>query len=222
MPTTIAYNLLLGIILLFGPSLIRFVDSAVWTNGPEDRFFCGFKWDDKDCQKRQHCPSGRSEDCEGFENGIKCFANTNCDTRYGDGDWFVPGQPPRQSPGGTSRPTYGEKSDDKTDHYWCGVGMDDARNQCGTHCPGGTSSECPPGNICYHDIYTCDARNLHPPTPYPTYSMPPSMGPMEQGPTKIPTEMPIGPPDPLGPSSDLTGKFCIREYGRELKRIVSP
>lgn len=126
--------------------------AAVWVNGPEDWFFCGYKWDDDNCQSRQHCPSGRSEDCEGNEDGIKCFANTNCDTRYGDGDWFVAGKPPKQSPGGTDRPTYNGKSDNKSDHYWCGVGLDDARSKCGVHCPGGTSSECPQGNICYHDV----------------------------------------------------------------------
>mmetsp|Transcript_47574 Transcript_47574/g.101088 ORF Transcript_47574/g.101088 Transcript_47574/m.101088 type:complete len:1167 (+) Transcript_47574:165-3665(+) len=198
---------------LFGapPSLL--VESAVWTNGPEDRFFCGYKWDDPDCRSRQHCPSGESEECEGHEElGLKCFANTNCDTRFGDGDWFVSGEPPKQSPGGTERPTYSGRSDDDTDYYWCGVGMDDARNKCGkfeNHCPGGASSECPPGNICYHNIYSCDARNLAPPTASPITNSPTS-APIPAGPTKIPTEMPFGPPDPLPyPSVDPTDHwFC--------------
>jgi len=149
----------------------RLVESAEWTNGPEDRFFCGMKWDDEDCQGRQHCPSGRSEECEGNEDGVKCFANTNCDTRYGHGDWFqgytnttgagaaatntTGAAAPKQSPGGTPRPTYTGQSDDPSDHYWCGVSLDDARNNCGKyfyHCPGGTSDECPQGNICFHDV----------------------------------------------------------------------
>ena len=184
-------------------------NAAVWTNGPEDRFFCGFKWDDDDCQSRQHCPSGRSEECEGSEDGIKCFANTNCDTRYGHGDWFVPGQAPKQSPGGSGRPTFTGKSDDLTDHYWCGVGLDDAREKCGVHCPSGTSAECPQGNICFHDVFACDARNRPPPTSYPT-GLDPTGPPTISGPTKIPTEMPIGPPDPLPyPSEDATGEYLF-------------
>lgn len=144
-------NLLALYILLFG----FFVDSATWTGGPEDNFFCGYKWDDSDCQKRQHCPSGRDEFCEGFEDGIKCFANTNCDTKFGHGDWFVPGQAPNQSPGRTDRPTYTGKSDNATDHYWCGVGLEDAKNRCGsfdTWCPSGDSGECPQGSACYPDM----------------------------------------------------------------------
>mmetsp|Transcript_19176 Transcript_19176/g.34598 ORF Transcript_19176/g.34598 Transcript_19176/m.34598 type:complete len:287 (-) Transcript_19176:944-1804(-) len=198
--------------LLFSTTSLQQVNSAVWTNGPEDRFFCGYKWDDADCQKRQHCPTGRSEECTGFENGVKCFANTDCDTRFGDGDWFT-GEPPNQSPGvgggGTDRPTYEGRSEDVTDYYWCGVGMDDARKKCGIwdhHCPGGTSAECPAGNICYHDVYECDARNLRPPTPSPTTDSP-TRNPAEAGPTKIPTYHPISPPDPLEyPSDDPTGE----------------
>ena len=151
-------NLLFILSYFFGPPqpVLLFVNSAVtWTNGPEDRFFCGLKWDDADCQKRQHCPSGDSEECEGFEDGVKCFANTSCDTRYGHGDWFVPGQAPNQSPGGTGRPTFEGTSDVASDHYWCGVGVDDARKTCGsfdTYCPSGTSGECPQGQVCYHNM----------------------------------------------------------------------
>ena len=139
--------------LLSSSTIILPTQSAIWINGPEDRFFCGYKWDDDNCQSRQHCPTGRSEECEGNEDGIKCFANTNCDTRYGDGDWFVSGETvPQQSPGGSSKPTYTGKSPLKTDHYWCGVGLDDAKSKCGVHCPKGTSGECPQGEICYHEV----------------------------------------------------------------------
>lgn len=51
-----------------------------------------------------------------------------------------PGTAPATVPR-TPRPTYTGKSDDPTDHYWCGVGLDDARNKCIQHCPGGTSGE---------------------------------------------------------------------------------
>lgn len=146
-------NLLLGLYLLLFGSSPSLVNSAVWTNGPEDKFFCGFKWDDEDCQKRQHCPSGDTLECVGNEDGVKCFANTQCDTRYGHGDSFEGGpEPPKESPGGTERPTYGGKSEDETDHYWCGVTLDDARVKCGTHCPSGSNTECPEGNICFPGV----------------------------------------------------------------------
>ena len=127
-------------------------DSANFTMGPEDRYFCGLKWDDPGCQSRQHCPTGRNEECEGFADGVKCFANTNCDTRYGDGDYFVPGQAPKESPGASNRPTYSGISENATDHYWCGVSLDNAADMCDTHCPSGSSSECPHGKICFFNV----------------------------------------------------------------------
>ena len=149
--TVLAY--ILSYVLIFGTR-----DAAyAFTNGPEDKFFCGLKWDDaSDCQSRQHCPTGRSEECEGFEEGVKCFANTACDAKLGHGEWFVPGQypvsggSPVQSPGGTSRPTFTGTSLNITDHYWCNVPLADPK--CEVHCPGGTSGECPNGEICFHDV----------------------------------------------------------------------
>lgn len=194
------------------------VKGAVITNGPEDKFFCGWEWDDEDCPTRQHCPSGRSEECDGFEEGQKCFANTKCDTKFGHGDWYTgleegsSGQnkprPPRPSPGGTARPVYEGKSDDPTDHYFCGISIDDARNKCATNCPSGQSIQCPQGEICFFDVLACDARNMIPPTMWPTYE-PPTKSPFS-GPTKIPTEMPIPPPEPLDfPSDDPSDHwFC--------------
>ena len=41
---------------------------------------------------------------------------------------------------------------------------------------------------------TCDARNVDPPTASPGS---PSRSPIQKGPTQIPTDMPIEPPDPL-------------------------
>jgi len=41
---------------------------------------------------------------------------------------------------------------------------------------------------------TCDARNVDPPTASPGS---PSRAPIPKGPTQIPTDMPIEPPDPL-------------------------
>jgi hypothetical protein len=202
--------LLLSILLSLQFILVRGITS---TNGPEDKFFCGWNWDDEDCASRQHCPSGRSEECDGFEEGQKCFANTECDVKLGHGEWYTelpPGQrprPPRPSPGGTERPVYG-KSEDPTDHYFCGVSLDDAINRCGTHCPSGMSAHCPHGELCFFDVWSCNVKNMIPPTLWPTVE-PPTRSPFS-GPTKIPTEMPIPPPEPLKfPSDDLTDHwFC--------------
>lgn len=89
-----------------------------WTGGPEDTFFCGYKWDEGNCLQRQHCPSGRNEECEFHAEGQKCFANSPCDARYGDGSGWVPGKeysPPMNSPSVplTPRPTYTGVSDGK-------------------------------------------------------------------------------------------------------------
>jgi hypothetical protein len=202
----------LGIVLLLHVSINS--NDAQFTNGPEDTYFCGYKWDDTNCDERQHCPSGRSEDCDGADtDGVKCFANSPCDAKLGHGANWVVGTPPKAS----------GKSDNVTDHYWCGIGVDDAINKCKSmtsenHCPGGTSSECPDGHICFHDIYSCDARNI--PTPDPPSASPMSNSPtFEEGttgtpitmsPTMIPTDVIILPPDPLPyPSDDATDHwFC--------------
>ena len=211
-----------------------------WNNGPEDKFFCGFKWDDPDCSHRQNCRTGKHEECEGFAFGEKCFANTNCDTKYGGGHSFVPGMyDVTYSP--TPVPTLNENaptmasmtlrptiiptevpirppdplpmpSDDLTDHWFCGFGIDNANEHCAVHCP--NANECPVGQICYFGT-SCDARTFAPtppptrrptnqptprPTSSPTSSMPPSTSPTEtispsaaptkQGPTKFPTTSP--------------------------------
>lgn len=46
-------------------------------------------------------------------------------------------------------------SEDATDHWYCGVGIDDANEKCGQHCP--TASECPIGQICYFGT-TCELK----------------------------------------------------------------
>lgn len=190
-----------------------------WTGGPEDTFFCGYKWDDSGCLQRQHCPSGRNEECEFHSEGQKCFANSPCDAQYGDGAGWIPGKdyrPPAISPAVplTPRPTYTGVSDNPIDHRWCGKGLDEAKS-CVQHCPSGEASECPQGMICFPDITACDARNIVPDTmrptpeitPAPTLSMPPAGGP-----TPIPTDMPFEPPDPLPfPSDDPTDHWfwCV-------------
>jgi hypothetical protein len=36
-------------------------------------------------------------------------------------------------------------SEDPSDHWFCGIGIDDASEKCGIHCP--SASECPVGQI---------------------------------------------------------------------------
>ena len=68
--------------------------------------------------------------------------------------------------------------------------------------------------ICFPDITSCDARNIPPDTLIPTLKVTPaptiSLAPL--GPTPIPTDMPIEPPDPLPfPSDDPTDHWfwCV-------------
>ena len=128
-------------LLLICTITITLAATVSWTGGIEDTFFCGFKWDEGNCLNRQHCPTGFNEECEFHAEGQKCFANSPCDARYGDGSGWVSGKdykPPAGNPGVplTPRPTYTGISEDKTDHYWCGKGLDEAKT-CVQHCPSG-------------------------------------------------------------------------------------
>ena len=158
-----------------------------WNNGPEDRYFCGKTYDDPsvNCTERQNCRSGRDDECEGYENGMKCFAETPCNSMYGGGASFVSDS--TNVTGTTSNPVGGENdeasdavpspsgnvestSDLPSDHWFCGFGFDDANARCKVHCPNLTG--CPTGEICYFGTI-CDGRTPAPsthPTPDPTTS----------------------------------------------------
>ncbi len=160
-----------------------------WNNGPEDKFFCGTSFDDTttDCTLRQNCRSGRDDECDGYADnlGIKCFAETPCDSKNGGGSAFVPhstagflGSVPTGGPtaasaasSSTADSNYEHTSDDPSDHWFCGIGFDDAEERCEVHCPYQTG--CPVGEICYFGT-SCDATS-DAPTTRPTRS--PTMRP---------------------------------------------
>ena len=53
------------------------------------------------------------------------------------------------------------QSEDRTRHYFCGKDWHDAAKECRQHCPSGSASDCPNGEICYADT-PCDAlRQQH-------------------------------------------------------------
>lgn len=225
---------------------------VTWSNGPEDKFFCGLVWDEPDCAARQNCRSGRDDECEGSDtHGIKCFAETNCDTKFGGAAAWVSGQydvemiptsPPEtidfdtlleeglfaptrapHTPGTPTHiptefpigppPDFEDTSDDPSDHWYCGFGIDDASKRCATHCP--NTNECPVGEVCYFRT-ACDARTHAPtppptrrptqspttgrptvspsPTEVPTFSWPPTHFPTLPGPTSSPSPPPTGKP----------------------------
>ena len=155
--------------------------TVTWNFGPEDHFFCGHAWDDYNCSTRQNCRSGKSEECIGFSRGETCFKDTPCDSASGGGHEFSedlydtdiptfnptiyqpqPTEQP-QTTGPTLIPTdvpigpppdFDWPSDDPSDHWFCGVGIDDANEKCGIHCP--KASECPMGQIVsFWPLLTC-------------------------------------------------------------------
>jgi hypothetical protein len=173
-----------------------------WNNGPEDNYFCGTTYDDPstDCSLRQNCRSGRDDECDGYADniGIKCFADTPCDSKKGGGAAFVPhsttsvlggGSIPTVGPTTTaaaanSNTNYEHISDAPSDHWFCGIGFDDAETRCEVHCPHQTG--CPIGEICYFGT-SCDART-DAPTVRPTRV--PTMGPTKKG-SSGPTVKPV-------------------------------
>ena len=141
--------------------------------------FCGSSWAEAStsCEQRQNCPSGQTSEC--VLPGHECWAFTECDTRRGDGKQFsehhdvVPGENLSASGVGASSSggyvDLSKPSIDKTDHYFCGRGFEDARNKCATHCPSGNMNDCPYGEICFMNT-PCDARmmTIAPAPPSPT------------------------------------------------------
>ena len=113
--------------------------------------------------------------------GHECWAFTECDTRYGHGEQFsefhnVDGASNLQASGVGAQASGGyvdlnKPSPDKTDHYFCGRGYDDAISKCATHCPSGSLNDCPAGEICFFNT-PCDARMLTvaPAAPSPSWS----------------------------------------------------
>ena len=73
---------------------------------------------------------------------------------------------------------------DPSDHYFCGVGFDDASESCEHPCPSGSLRECPLGMLCYFNT-PCDRKDLpDQPTKYPTIRpgwRPPSQSPWMAG-----------------------------------------
>lgn len=175
-----------------------------WNNGPEDNYFCGTTYDDPttDCTLRQNCRSGRDDECDGYADGIgiKCFADTPCDSKEGGGSAFVPHSTasiliPTNSPAAAGTDDYEHISDHPSDHWYCGIGFDDAESRCEVHCPNQTG--CPTGELCYFGT-SCDAR-----TDAPTVR-----------PTKSPTMMPtrkVAPGPTMKPVSTNSEECSTRE-----------
>ncbi|KAL9188929.1 hypothetical protein ACHAXT_011419 [Thalassiosira profunda] len=166
-------------------------DNAYNTGRPGSTYgnqmFCGSSWAEAStsCEVRQNCPSGQSDEC--IMPGQECWAFTECDTRKGHGEQFgdmhgVSGAENLHASGIGAEASGGfvdlsKPSNDKTDHYFCGKGYDDAVSKCASHCPSGSLNDCPPGEICFFNT-PCDARMMtrapsppsptqHPTTPSP-------------------------------------------------------
>ncbi len=181
-----------------------------WNNGPEDKYFCGTSYDEPsvDCKVRQNCRSGRDDECEGYDanNGIKCFAETPCDSKNGGGSAYVSHTPVIINDAGTNSTTNSSEmatsttttasttpiAKDPSDHWFCGIGFKDANERCEVHCPYQTG--CPTGEICYFGT-TCDAHPPPPtrhPTSAPTVSRTESAMPSMTA-SRMPTIKPVSP-----------------------------
>ncbi|KAL7452015.1 hypothetical protein ACHAWC_003762, partial [Mediolabrus comicus] len=106
--------------------------------------FCGTNWADANKQCMVWCPSGQDEDCPG-DTG--CFGSTECYS-YGD---LIPTSTP------VIRPTIPPSTmppvsyNDPKNNRFCGHGWGSAQQNCSfeTHCPSGSSDECPKGQTCH-------------------------------------------------------------------------
>ena len=160
-------------------------DGAYSTGRPGSTYgyqmFCGSSWAEAStsCESRQNCPSGQNDEC--VLPGQDCWAFTECDTRYGHGEQFsemhgVQGASNLQASGVGAEASGGyvdlsRPSVDRSDHYFCGAGYDDAITRCSSHCPSGSLNDCPAGEICFFNT-PCDARMMtgSPQPPSPTQS----------------------------------------------------
>ncbi len=205
------YNPLENFIQLSAKEIVSEIFSAPKNRKLEDAFddlytstygsnmFCGSSWAEAStsCEGRQNCPSGQSDEC--VMPGQECWAFTECDTRKGHGSQFsamhgVTGGENLQGTGVGAGATGGfvdlnKPSPDKTDHYFCGKGYEDALSKCLTHCPSGSLMECPDGEICFFNT-PCDARLL-------------TKAPSPPSPTTRPTT-----PAPVAYASKLNKYFC--------------
>lgn len=187
---------------IFSASQNRKLEDAfddLYTSTYGSNMFCGSSWAEAStsCEGRQNCPSGQSDEC--VMPGQECWAFTECDTRKGHGSQFsamhgVTGGENLQGTGVGAGATGGfvdlnKPSPDKTDHYFCGKGYEDALSKCLTHCPSGSLMECPDGEICFFNT-PCDARLL-------------TKAPSPPSPTTRPTT-----PAPVVYASKLNKYFC--------------
>jgi hypothetical protein len=166
------------------PPLSRQLEDAfegLYTNTYGTNMFCGASWAEasSSCETRQNCPSGQNDEC--VIAGEQCWAFTECDTRYGDGEQFsdmhgVVAGSNLEATGVGAEASGGyvdlsKPSNDPKDHYFCGKGYEDALSKCLTNCPSGSLNDCPDGEICFFNT-PCDARMMTgaPQPPSPTVS----------------------------------------------------
>ena len=126
---------------------------------PSRSNYCGVDWNDaiSNCADDENwCPSGADADCP---EGKLCFAGTDC--KYVS-DIFPTGSPsdsptfaPTPIPPLTQAPVvYGAVENTR----FCGLGWEDVSTTCriGSHCPSGSSSDCPSGQECLAWIRGCN------------------------------------------------------------------
>mmetsp|Transcript_12609 Transcript_12609/g.25139 ORF Transcript_12609/g.25139 Transcript_12609/m.25139 type:complete len:1258 (+) Transcript_12609:175-3948(+) len=138
--------------------------------------FCGFNWADASKKCNVWCPGGQDEDCPGSEG---CFGGTGC---YAD---LVPTANPMFKPSNPPSTLPPAPYDDPANNRFCGAGWGMAIENCSfeTHCPSGSSDDCPAGHSCHGGLPSpqCNIVDLwekiknanKPPEPSPSPTMQP-------------------------------------------------
>jgi len=161
--------------------------------GASNHMFCGGAVDPLglgDCSAETHCPNG-DIDCD---PPGRCWNRDRCDIRnylsWEEGGYVD--RPSHETLAVTMNLTY--PSDDPTDHYFCGITLDEANMGCSRPCPDKTTSNCAHGELCYEGT-ECDYRVM------PGYGATPS-------PASIRATL-----SPIPYDDEMNYKFCGETWG---------
>lgn len=161
--------------------------------GASNHMFCGGAVDPLglgDCCVETHCPNG-DIDCD---PPGRCWNRDRCDIRnylsWEEGGYVD--RPSHETLAVAMNLTY--PSDDPTDHYFCGITLDETNRGCSRPCPDKTTINCAHGELCFEGT-ECDYRVM------PGYGVTPS-------PASIRATL-----SPIPYDDEMNYKFCGETWG---------